>query len=437
MKVRSVNVMSHTRQRALLLLVGVIALLAPTLAPITPASSAAQPSGEVSIWTEFTQGGEAAGIEEMTENWNAMGNGITINHRPIQNDEFFTVIRTALAGGEPPDLLQYEGYQQTRDFAAADQLTDLTDLWEANKDRFAISDAGARACTYEGKIYCIPFTYDTGWQIYYNPEILEANGIEVPQTWEEFVAAMDTLKAAGVTPISIGAIDGWPAEHWWMAFLVQRCGVETIYQAIEMSGASFTDECFVQAAADLQQLAQGGYFSVGATSDNFDTAQALFLSGQAAFFQTGSWFAAGWEANPPTFDVGIMPFPRMADSEFSSDVTGAVTHVLGIPTGGENPEAAREVLEWMISDEAAAIWARNGRMSMIQGAVEENSPEVIQDLWATVGDASAALPWIENELPPGVGEDKIYSGAVALINGSMTPEEFAQSVQDALEASAA
>ncbi len=96
-----------------------------------------------------------------------------------------------------------------------------------------------------------------------------------------------------------------------------------------------------------------------------------------------------------------------------------------------------EVLEWMITDEAAAIWARNGRMSMIEGAVEENAPEVIQELWATVGDASAALPWIENELPPGVGEDKIYSGTVALINASMTPEEFSQSVQDALEASAA
>ena len=428
---------NRKRQRLSFLLVGVIALLAPMLALTAPPSSAAQPSGEVSLWTEFTAGGEAAGIEELVQTWNAMGNGITINHRPIGNEEFFTVIRTALAGGEPPDILQYEGYQQTRDFAAAGQLTDLTDLWEANQDRFAIGEAGARACTYEGTIYCIPFTYDTGWQIYYNPEILEANGIEVPQTWEEFVAAMDTLKAAGVTPISLGAIDGWPAEHWYMAFLVQRCGVETIYQAIEQNGASFTDECFVQAAADLQALAQGGYLSAGATSDDYGTAQALFLSGQAAFFQTGSWFAAGWEQTPPTFEVGIMPFPRMADSEFTEDVTGAVTHVLAIPTDAKNPEAARQVLEWLITDEAATIWARNGRMSMIEGAVEGNAPEVIQELWAGVGDASAALPWIENELPPGVGEDKIYSGTVALINGSMTPEEFSQSVQDALVESSA
>ena len=87
-----------------------------------------------------------------------------------------------------------------------------------------------------------------------------------------------------------------------------------------------------------------------------------------------------------------------------------------------------------MSDDAAAIWAKNGNMSLIQGAVEGNAPDVIKQLWAGVGDATAALPWIENELPPGVGEDKIYSGTVALLNGSMTPEDFSKSVQDALDA---
>jgi hypothetical protein len=69
--------------------------------------------------------------------------------------------------------------------------------------------------------------------------------------------------------------------------------------------------------------------------------------------------------------------------------------------------------------------------------VAENAPEVVQGLWATVGDASAALPWIENELPPGVGEDRVYSGSVALLTGEMTPEQFGQSIQEALEASGA
>ena len=110
---------NRKRHRMSLVLVGVIALLAPLLAltrirradPLLP-----EPSGDVSLWTEFTAGGEATGIDELVKTWNGMGNGITVTHRPIGNEEFFTVIRTALAGGEPPDVMQYEGYQQTRDF---------------------------------------------------------------------------------------------------------------------------------------------------------------------------------------------------------------------------------------------------------------------------------------------------------------------------------
>ncbi len=95
-----------------------------------------------------------------------------------------------------------------------------------------------------------------------------------------------------------------------------------------------------------------------------------------------------------------------------------------------------DVLEWMSSEEAANTWAANGNISMYEGAVEASAPQVIKDLWATVQEAERALPWIENELPPGVGEDKVYTGTVALLSGSLTPEAFSQAIQDALEASA-
>src|SRR5688572_18336513 len=149
-------------------LVLLIALLISACAPVAPATeepATAAPEGsvEIDMWTEFTAGGEAAGIEELVTTWNAKNNGITINHRPIGNEEFFTVLRTALAGGEPPDLMQFEGYQQTRDFAAAGQLEDITDWWNTVKGNFDLAEAGEAACTFEGRVYCIPYTFLTGW----------------------------------------------------------------------------------------------------------------------------------------------------------------------------------------------------------------------------------------------------------------------------------
>ncbi len=403
---------------------------AETAAPVE------QPSGpvELSLWTEFTTGGEATGIDAIVAAYNEKNPNVTVNHRPIGNEEFFTVVRTGLAGGEPPDILQFEGYQQTRDFAAAGQLLDITEWWNANKDRFDLVEAGEYSCTFEGKVYCIPYSFITGWQIYYNPEILEANGIAVPETFEQFLEAGETLKAAGITPIALGNKDGWPGEHWWMALTVQRCGVETVYDAIQKQGAKFTDECFVQATNDYKNLADNDFFSAGAASDDFGTAQAVFLSGQSAFFQTGGWFASGWEQQPPPFEVGIMPFPRWSDSEFTGDIIGAITHTVAIPTNAKNPEQAMDFLEFLSTDEAGQLWAANGNAAVIEGAVDAAAPQVIKDLYTNAKTATNSLPWIENELPPGIGEDKIYNGTVALLTDSMTSEEFLQSIQTALEA---
>jgi len=426
-----------TRYRRILALLALLPVLLFVVAPqhTTASTSAAKPTGLVNVWTEFTAGGEAAGMKALIPAWNAKNTGISIKHRPIGNDQFFTTIRTALSGGEPPDLLQFEGYQQTRDFAKAGQLMDLTSWWNAHKNMFALQPAAARSCTYNGRIYCLPFEYASGWQIYYNPGILAKNHISVPKTWAQFLAADATLKKNGVTPIALGDKDGWPGEHWFMNFLVQRCGVATVYKAINQSGAKWTDRCFVQAATDFQSLQTAGYFSAGATSDAFADGQAYFLAGKAAFFQTGSWFASGWASTPPSFKVGIISFPRMAGAPQKNDVTGAVTAVWGIPAQGKNPKAAMAFLDWLFTAPATKIWAQNGNMSMIKGAVDTYSPSVVRQVFSLVETAHNALPWIENELPPGVGEDKVYNGTVAMLSGSMTPTQFCQSIQTADAAS--
>src|SRR5687768_10178006 len=96
------KVLNGRRHRMSALPVGILALLLPLPAAAAQMSSAqdaspeaVQGSGDVSLWTEFAQGGEGGGIEELVETWNAKGNGITVTHRPIGNEEFFTVIRTA------------------------------------------------------------------------------------------------------------------------------------------------------------------------------------------------------------------------------------------------------------------------------------------------------------------------------------------------------
>ena len=100
-------------------------------------------------------------------------------------------------GAESDDALLAEG----------GGLLDLTN--EPFMKNYTPSVLDAQA--FKGKQYMVPtgLSYSTG--VYYNKKIFSDNGIDVPTTWSELVAACDKLKAAGITPFGIGGKDEWPA----------------------------------------------------------------------------------------------------------------------------------------------------------------------------------------------------------------------------------
>ena len=65
-----------------------------------------------------------------------------------------------------------------------------------------------KSMTIGGKQWGIPYTYYQ-WGVYYRKDIFNNLGISVPKTWDEFVKACETIKASGVTPITIGSKYLW------------------------------------------------------------------------------------------------------------------------------------------------------------------------------------------------------------------------------------
>ncbi len=74
---------------------------------------------------------------------------------------------------------------------------DVTALWEKEGWNDTLKSASA-SMTIDGKKWGVPYTYYQ-WGIYYRKDLFEKNGIAVPKTWAEFVAACEKLKAAGIT----------------------------------------------------------------------------------------------------------------------------------------------------------------------------------------------------------------------------------------------
>ena len=391
-------------------------------------------AGEVSLWHEFAAAPSSTAMTQITAAFNRAPTTTTIKERPIGGADYFTVIRTALASNKVPDVLQYEGNQQTRDFAKAGQLLDITKFWRQHKSRFQFAGAGEASCSYKGRIYCIPFALNTSSQIYFNPTILKQNGIAPPRTWEAFTAALAKLDANGVTPLALAGKEKWPASHWYNLLLVNRCGVDRVIAAEKQQhGVKFTDPCFVRAATDLENL--GAYFAPGFASADYGTAVALFKSGKTAFFQMGDWFVGDYVSAPPKFKVGIIGFP--APGGHARGIVGGVPTVYGIPKKAKNQAGALEVLDWLTTRPPGVIWARTaGQMAMQKGAVAAGAPPQIKLIWTKISQVDKVLTWTDLDTPPAVGEDAIYNGAVAVLTGTMTPEAFSASIQKAVRASA-
>lgn len=79
-------------------------------------------------------------------------------------------------------------------------LDSLVDLSKENIDTDAIDSDMLSACTVDGKLARIPLA-KTMCGMVVNKTLLKNEGIEVPQTYSEFMAACEKLKSKGYTPI--------------------------------------------------------------------------------------------------------------------------------------------------------------------------------------------------------------------------------------------
>lgn len=89
-------------------------------------------------------------------------------------------------------------------------MLDLNDFLEESglKDQFT----NLEMFTFNDSVYGLPLNgYVEG--IFYNKEIFEQAGVEVPETFDDLVQAVEKLKAAGYTPMALANKDQVARGH--------------------------------------------------------------------------------------------------------------------------------------------------------------------------------------------------------------------------------
>lgn len=218
-------------------------------------------------------------------------------------------LKTQAASNAIPDITSLNPGAQMKPFVDNGKLAPLDDILDKDGLRDTFKPGVLDYYTFDGKTYGLPETLDIAY-IYYNKELFQKAGVEVPQTFEQLVADVDKFKQAGIVPITIGEKDTWPGSFFLMNIVLRQYGPGFL-QDVLAKKKPFTDPAFVQSISKLGELVKAGGFEEGATNVDYSTAMNLFLTGKAAMYFSASWDQGSVETSEIRDKVGIFPFPTV------------------------------------------------------------------------------------------------------------------------------
>ena len=271
--------------------------------------------------------------------------------------------------GNPPDIDYFVFNAQvpsTHEFS--EQLLDLTPYFEEDPEwGDSFLDSTKTVTSMDGKTYGI--VTDTHVQaLYYNKTYFDQYNIAPPETWDDLLAACDTLKNAGIDPIAVTGTYAPYMGAWLDYLMVREVGYETAYEAVR-TGTLSEVPGILKAAEKVQTLIDNDYLLQGFEGTDFTAAQMQFFQGKAGMILMGTWLTSEMaDSIPEDFNLGICTFPTIPDS--SADQTEILSHsnIMSINKNSENLEAAVEFAKRMTSVETQTKRAEEvGLISAVKG----------------------------------------------------------------------
>ncbi len=147
--------------------------------------------------------------------------GIPVVVEELENEDFKKKLPTLLQTDEAPHIFYSWGGGVFAEQAGSGATRDVASLM--TEDFLATqSVAGMNAFTVDGQVMGIAHQVSqVGF--FYNKDLVAQAGVDVAaiKTWDDFLAAVQTIKDAGITPISAGGADKWPLHFYW-SYLAMR-----------------------------------------------------------------------------------------------------------------------------------------------------------------------------------------------------------------------
>lgn len=376
-------------------------------------------AGELTFWTWRQE--DRAAYAQLFQAFTQANPGITVRFEAFPNEQYQTVVSTALAGGKGADVLHTRAYGGLEQLARAGYLRPLDgDVPElAGFPPAALASTTLRA---DKRVYSVPFASQT-LGLFINRDVFARAGVQPPATWEEFLALCRALKAKTITPLANGTQSPFMVEVLTSTVTNPFLGPEFVAD-IRAGRATFEDSRYVAALGRLLELRE--FLPQGYSGVDYPTMQQLFVSGRAAMFLGGSFEIANFRKQNPRINMDFIAPPA---PEAGAPRPMSLFYDGGYAINAKSPNQADALalIRFMSTKQFGDKFTQLlGNLSPIPGVVVED------ELLARVAQLNAvSLPYlmaVDFRYDSPTGSELLQNAVQRMMSGNATPAQVGAEV---------
>jgi len=332
------------------------------------------------------------------------------------------LMKVKMAANDMPDVFSTHGW------AIARYGNFLLDLRKESWASKVASSIKAQITDEKGKLYVLPLDQDKSGMTY-NVDILKQYGVDVPLTFDAFVAACETIKTksgGAVAPIHVGAADGWPTGQYYDYFATAALISPKVNYAKQLLDGTFDWAKWDVLPQKFLELWQKGYINKDFLTSKYADSAAAYANGKTAFGFYGSYIIDEAKKVNPNVNLGIMPIPSIVAGDGATFAGGEMT-TLGIWKDSKNIAAAKKLVAYFAKPENVKLVCEADYCPSGLNGVKVNLGVLQQyfDKYASL----RVFPYFDRVYLPNGMWDVMCMNGQDLVAGNVTPRQYSQNME--------
>ena len=368
-------------------------------------------------------------INSLIDEFEAANPDIDIVADCVLNDSYKEKIRVLVSTDALPDVFFSWSGVFGENLTRSGRVLALDDVMARDSEWSSQIVEGQWApFNYNGKQYGAPWSMD-GKAFFYNVDVFNELGIEIPTTLNELYAVCEKLKENGYDePISAGFSAPWAVSHY-LGTICQRVVDPEVLAKDYTGGGDFSDPAYIEALNIFKKL--GEYMTSDPCSVDHEFARNAFIMGVSpmCYMQLAEM---KYMRDDEELNYAFFNFPAVEDGKGDpGQLTGAPEGMMISATAKpEVQEAAIKFMEFVISKEGGHRMIAE----CVKGAWDEtNCDEKQLEAINLILAATEPAVWQDCATEATIA-NAFMTGGQLLLTGDMTAEDVMASVQTAAAA---